>query len=134
MRSFYAFWFFFSAGWGYLLAGPSEFGVPQWGQLLASFPLSFLTCFVLIALELRRLPSGQLAHPPSLGLKPWNRPAGLFLFIALTFVFAAFWGVAFAVALPLPGLRSALHFLGLGMGALTALVASRYVFRSKFGT
>lgn len=132
MRLFYAFWFFFCAGWGYLAASFSEADGPPWGHLAASFPLAVLTCAVLFWLELRRMSPGQLAQRPSLKLRPWNRPTGMLLFIGLTFVFAALWGVAIAVLAGLPGVRVALSFLALGAGDVGAIFVCRYVFPSKF--
>jgi len=66
MRLFYSFWFFFCAGWGYLLAGFGEAEGPAWSRLAASFPLALLTSAVLFWLQLRRLPQGRVAQPPSL--------------------------------------------------------------------
>jgi hypothetical protein len=133
MPTFYAFWFFFSAGWGYLLAGFSASDAPPLGQLVGSFPLAFVTFLVLLGLELRRQPLGKYAPRPSFKLKPWNRPIGVALFCALTFVFASMWGVGFSVAMNLSGLHVAFHFLALGSGALCAIFACPYVFPSKFG-
>jgi hypothetical protein len=133
MRLFYAFWFFFCAGWGYVLAGFAESDAPSWGNLFASFPLALLTCVVLFWLELRRLPPGQFAQLPSLRLKPWNRPTGFILFIGLTFVFTSLWGVVIAAVAHLPGLRVALHFLLLGAGTVGAVLVCRHAFPAKFG-
>ncbi len=133
MRIFYALWFFFCSGWGYLLAGFAESDAPQWGQLALSFPLALLTCIVLFWLELRRLPHGQFAERPSLDLKPWNRPTGLLLFIGLTFVFTSVWGVGIAAFAQMPGLRAALHFLSLGAGTVAAVFVCRHAFPAKFG-
>jgi hypothetical protein len=133
MRFFYAFWFLFCAGWGYVLAGFAESDAPPWGQLVASFPLALLTCIVLFGLELRRLRLGQFAEQPSLKLKPWNRPTGFLLFIGLTFVFASVWGVGIAVLAHMPGLRVALHVLSLGAGTVASIFVCRHAFPSKFG-
>lgn len=134
MRWFYAFWFFFCSGWGYLLATFAESDGPSLGQLFASFPVALLTFVVLFGVSLYRLPLGRRVQRPSLDLKPWNQPTGFLLFLALTFVFSSFWGVGIAVAGQLSGLRVALHFLALGAGALAAIFVSRYVFPSKFDT
>src|SRR5690349_21687257 len=113
MRVFYVFWFFFCAGWGYLLASFAESDAPPWANLVATFPISLLFGVLMIWLELRSLPLGRLADPPSLKLKPWNRPTGIVLFIGLTFVFASVWGVAIALAANMSGIRVALNALSL---------------------
>lgn len=132
MRFFYVVWFFFCAGWGYLIADFPESDAPPWGQVVGSFPLALLTFGGLYWLELRRLLPGQLAQPPSLKLKPWNRPTGLMLFIGLTFVFASLWGVVIAAIGDLPGLRIAVNFLMLGAGAVVAIFACRRIFPARF--
>ncbi len=133
MRTFYAFWFFFCSGWGYILASFAESDAPTWGNLVASFPVALLFSVVMIWLELRTLPAGRLADQPSLKLKPWNRPTGLILFVGLTFVFASLWGVAIALAANMSGLRASLNALSLGAGAVGALIVCRHAFPAKFG-
>jgi len=132
MRKFYIFWFFFCAGWGYLFAGFAESDSPPWNQIAASFPLGILSFVVLFWFELRRLPPGQVADQPSFNLKPWNRPTGMAFFIGITFVFAALWGIPIAILAHLPGLRTAVNALVLGIAPITAIFVCSHVFPSKF--
>ena len=134
MRVFYFFWFFFCAGWGYLLAGFGEVFSPTWAQIILSFPLSFLVFAVLFWLELQRLPPGQLAQSPSFKIKPWNRPTGLLLFLGLTFAFISLWGVAIALVTNITGLRVMLYFLAISCGGVGAILVCRQAFPEKFGT
>jgi hypothetical protein len=134
MRAFYFFWFFFCAGWGYLLAGFGEVFGPTWAQITLSFPLALLVCAVLFWLELQRLPLGQLAQPPSFKIKPWNRPTGLLLFLGLTFTFISSWGVIIALVTHITGLRITLYFLAISCGCVGAILVCRQVFPEKFGT
>jgi hypothetical protein len=56
----------------------------------------------------------------------------MILFIGLTFVFAALWGLAIALFADLPSVWVALYFLALGAGSVGAIFVCRYVFPSKF--
>src|SRR5438093_1281283 len=101
MRRFYIFWFFFSAGWGYLLAQPFPGGFEPRSIALAvaSLPVGALTFFLVLSFELWRLGADKKVHKPSLALKPWNMPIGSALFALVTFLFAGTWGVAIALIL-----------------------------------
>jgi len=132
MRTFYAFWFFFSAGWGHLIATSPELAPASGGRVLAMFPVAIACGLVLTVLELSRMPAGKRADMPSLMLKPWNYPTGLLQFIALTFVFSSVWGIVFVIARGLPGAYAALHFLALGGGPLVALLLAPRILPSKF--
>lgn len=132
MHLFYIFWFFFCAGWGYGLATFPAYAAPSPAVMLLTFPSAVLGFFVLFAYELRRLPDGKLAAPPSLSLKPWNRPTGLEMFVSLTFTFSALWGIGIAQAFGYSGLYYSLHSLALGTGGFVATYICHRAFPSKF--
>jgi hypothetical protein len=132
MRTFYVFWFFFCSGWGYLLAQFQESESPTWGQVVVLFPAAFLFSFLLVWLELRRLQGGERAQRPSLALKPWDRPTGMALFGGLTFMFASLWGVGFSVVGGMSGVRVALHFMAMGVGLVTATLASYRLYPERY--
>jgi len=132
MRVFYAFWFFFCAGWGYLSATfPSEHS-PHLMHAASVFPIALTMSIGLLWLELRKLPAGKVASPPSLQLKPWNRPIGLFLFIGLTFAFSGFWGLGLSSLFNLPSPGVALQFFAMGTGTVGGCYFSLRLFPNKF--
>src|SRR5262245_50089431 len=101
MRWFYAFWFFFCAAWGSLLAQPFPGGFEARSVPLAvaSLPVGAITFFLALSVELWRLGANRKVPKPSLTLKPWNMPIGFTVFILLTFLFTGIWGVAIAAIL-----------------------------------
>lgn len=132
MRSFYVFWFFFCAGWGYLSATfPSDHS-PPWPQVAVALPAALTLSIVILWLELRRLPTGQLATRPSLNLKPWNRPMGLSIFIGLTLAFSGFWGLGMSWAFNLPSPVVAFQFFAMGAGLTGGIYAVYRIFPAKF--
>jgi hypothetical protein len=132
MRSFYVFWFFFCAGWGYLSAAfPTEHS-PLWPQAAAALPAALIMSIVILWLELRRLPTGRLATRPSLNLKPWNRPMGLAIFIGLTFAFSGFWGLSMYWVFNLPSPNVAFQFFAMGAGLTGGSYAIYRIFPEKF--
>lgn len=133
MRAFYAFWFFFCAGWGYLSATfPSEHS-PDWLQAAAALPVALGTSIGLLWLEFRKLPDGRFASRPTLTLKPWNRPMGFVMFIGLTFAFAGFWGVAMSLIANLSSPGYALQTLAMGTGFTGGCYVACQIFPNKFG-
>ena len=133
MRLFYAIWFFVCSGWGYQVATPPAPHNPGALLLVAALPIALATSVGLVWLELRRLPAGSIAKSPSLSLKPWNLPAGLVLFVGLTFLFSSVWGICLSVLLPLPGLEFAIYLFLLSAGLVGGVFASRYAFPTRFG-
>ena len=132
MKVFLVFWFFFCAGWGYIVA----FLIPpgQGAFSMAPFP-SFvagaLTLFMIMATELWRR-THQKALPPSISLKPWNMPMGLPQFILVTFFFSGLWGVFFALFLGAPSIAHPVYVLSLSSGGLVGLLLAYRVFRARF--
>lgn len=134
MRAFYIFWFFFCAGWGYLSATfPAEHS-PSLFQAVIAFPVALAMSTALLWYELRSTPTGALASPPSLTLKPWNRPIGLALFIGLTFSFAGIWGSVMALSFKLPSPLVAFQSLAAGAGLAGSCLVAHRLFPHKFST
>lgn len=133
MNRFYVFWFFFCAGWGYLMAQPiPNATVPQsLGLALASFPISAVTFFLILAIDVWRSRPRKLTRP-SFALKPWNMPAGGALFVLVTFAFAGVWGILVAAILDQAIVVQALQFFLLGLGGLVGVWSAYYVFPSRF--
>jgi hypothetical protein len=134
VRAFYVAWFIVCAALGFALAGFEEAHAPSWAFVAVCFPGAVLLWVAMLTYGLYRMPPGQLAQPPSLRLRPWDVPVGFQLFVCLTFVFGALWGVAFCVLAGLPGLRVAVHSLALGLGGLVALFVCRRALPAKFST
>lgn len=133
MRFFYAFWFFFCAGWGYLSATfPSEQS-PHWVHAAYTFPITLAMSIGLIWLELQKLPAGKTAPRPSLQLKPWNRPLGVTLFVGLTFAFSGFWGLGLSLLFNLPSPFVAFQFFAMGAGFVGGCYLAYRLFPTKFG-
>jgi len=132
VRLFYLFWFFVCAGWGYLSATfPSQHS-PSWTSAAITLPAVLVISVGFLWVELQKLPPGTFALPPSLLLKPWNRPAGAALFIGMTFLFAGLWGAAMCLALVLPSPLVALHFFAIGLGSVAGCFAAHRLFPEKF--
>lgn len=132
VRIFYFFWFFFCAGWGYLSATFPTQPSPSLVHAVVTFPATLAMSTGILWYELRGLPIGALASPPSLHLKPWNRPIGLALFIGLTFAFSGVWGIAMALTFVLPSPLVALHFMAMGAGLAGGCFVAHYLFPQKF--
>ena len=134
MKRFYVFWFFFSAGWGYLMAEafPAAIAPRSLAMALASLPVGALTFFLLLSFELWRLGSSRKAPRPSLALKPWNMPFGGAIFVLMTFLFASSWGVLFAVIRDNGHISEPLHYLSLSVGGLIAVWGVHRAFPSRF--
>jgi hypothetical protein len=133
MRFFYAVWFFFCAGWGYLSATfPSEHS-PHLLQVAVALPMTLIVTIGVLWLELRKLPVGTVASRPTLKLKPWNRPIGLTIFGGLTFVFTGLWGVGMSFVFNLSSPGVALQTLAMGAGLTGGCYVARQVFPDKFG-
>lgn len=75
---------------------------------------------------------GTHASPPSLRLKPWNRPIGLALFIGLSFAFSGAWGTAMSLIFGLPSPLFALQFLAMGSGLSGGCFVANHFFPQKF--
>jgi hypothetical protein len=132
MKRFYAFWFFFCAGWGYLLAQfpPSDNHTTAL-MVVGSFLGGIFTLFLLMAIELWRIPSGRQIVGPSLTLKPWNLPFGIPMFVLITFLFSSIWGVLFGFLVPAMSASHPAQFLSLSIGGLLGLRLSTHVFASR---
>jgi len=133
MKRFYVFWFFFCAGWGYLMAQPlpEGFAPRSISMALASLPVAAVTSFVLIALELWRYPNHKLPRP-SIYLKPWQMPLGCMIFISISFMFNGVWAVIFAFVQGGGQLPEAVHFLLLGAGSFIGVWGVFRVFPARF--
>lgn len=134
MKRFYVFWFFFSAGWGYLMSEPF-LDTPNPRTLvmvLASFPAGAITFLLLLSVELWRLGPTKKLSPPSLALKPWHLPFGLATFVVLTVLFSSVWGVVFALAKANGQVFEPLHFFMLSAGGLLGMWAAYRIFPSRF--
>ena len=132
-RRSYVFWFFFSAGWGYLMS-ESFPGAEQrsLAEALGALPLSALTIVMIMAVELWRMGPNRKALPPSLSLKPWNMPVGIPQFVMITFLFSSIWGLVFAFIRESGAVEQPLFFLSLSVGGLAGLLAVHHLFRARF--
>jgi hypothetical protein len=132
MRFFYAFWFFFCAGWGYLSATfPSEQSL-HWAYAASTLTIALVMSIGLLWLELRKLPVGKTAPRPSLQLKPWNRPVGANVFFGLTFVFSGLWGLGLSFIFDLPSPAVAFQFFAMGAGLMGGCYFAYRLFPNKF--
>jgi hypothetical protein len=134
VKRFYVFWFFFSAGWGYLMAEPwpAGFAPRSITMALVSLPVAALSLFLLLSFELWRLGPNNKASRPSLSLKPWNMPFGGAVFVLMTFFFAGSWGVLFAMIRDNGQVSEPLHFFLLSAGGLIGVWGVYRVFSSRF--
>lgn len=132
MKRFYGFWFFFCAGWGYLLA---QFPPPNNYNSLLTVVGAFLggvfTFFLLMTIEVWRTPSERRVAGPSLNLKPWNLPFGIPVFVLITFLFSSIWGVFFAILVPAMSVSHPAQCLALSTGGLIGLRLCTHVFSSR---
>jgi hypothetical protein len=133
MRYFYSFWFFFCSGWGYLLTTFTEEHAPSWPIAFLTLPIALVSSIFILWLDLSKHSADQLASPPSMSLKPWNRPIGMLMFIGLTFTFSSFWGFAITALLNQGSNRLILQFFSLGAGAIGGCYAIYRIAPTKFG-
>ena len=132
MRRFYVFWFFFSAGWGYLMSQPFPGFEPKMATHIAgALPIGALTAFLLLGLEAWRARPGKL-QAPRLDLKPWQVPMGLMQFVFATFMFSGFWGVVFGTVFESSDFREPLFFFLMSVGGLGGIIGVHRVFQSRF--
>ena len=134
MKRFYVLWFFFCAGWGYLMAEPlpEGFAPRSISMALATAPVAAVTFFALLAFELWRHGPNHKLPRPSISLKPWQMPLGPAIFVPITFLFSGMWAVMFAAVRGNGQLPEAVHFLLLGAGALIGVWGVHRVFPSRF--
>jgi hypothetical protein len=132
-RRSYVLWFFFCAGWGYLMA-ESFPGIEQRSivEALLALPLGALTVLMIMAVELWRLAPGGKLLAPSLSLKPWNMPVGVIQFVSVTFLFSSIWGLVFAPMRTSGAIEQSLFVLSLGVGGLVGLFAFHHLYRARF--
>ena len=133
MKIFYAFWFLFSAGWGYLMSQPLGFEPKTKLQTAAGIPIGAMMTFFLLGIEAWRAAPRSL-QAPSIELKPWQMPTGLLQFVLVTFMFSGFWGVVFGAVLPSSDFGEPLFFLLISVGGLGGVIGVHRAFRSRFST
>src|SRR5687768_10321605 len=134
MRRFYVFWFFFSAGWGYLMSQPFPGFEPKAAaHILGALPLGALMTFVLLGIEAWRMRPGKLPAP-RIELKPWQMPTGVMQFVFITFLFSGFWGVVFGLLIASSDFREPLFVFLLSVGGLVGIVGIHRVFQTRFAT
>jgi hypothetical protein len=132
MKRFYVFWFFFSAGWGYLMSQPSATAEPKAAtHILAALPLGALTAALLLAIEAWRARPGKLPAP-SIELRPWHMPTGVMQFVFVTFMFSGFWGVIFGAILTSSDFREPLFFLMMSVGGLVGILGVHRALQSHY--
>jgi hypothetical protein len=132
-RRSYLLWFFFCAGWGYLMV--ESFPDAEQRSLveaLGALPLSALTVFMIMAIEFWRMGPDKKILRPSLSLKPWNMPVGAMQFVFVTFLFSSVWGLVFAPMRESTAFEQPLFFLSLSVGGLVGLWAVHHLFRARF--
>jgi hypothetical protein len=132
MPYFYAAWLLLCAGWGYMAATTVFPSSEETLSPVLAFPLTLIGGCLLSALSFHYSPTTELADPPSIRLKPWNRPTGFLLFLALTFSFTGAWATGMVIALGLPGTQASLHVLALGLGPLLGIVLAPKLMPAKF--
>jgi hypothetical protein len=132
MKRFYVGWFFFSAGWGYLMAQPFA-DVPP--RPAADIPLAFLsgaiTAALLLGIEAWRARPGKLPAP-RIELKPWHMPTGLMQFVFVTFTFSGLWGVLLGTLLTTGDVKEPLFVLMMSLGGLAGMLGIYRGFQSRF--
>ena len=132
MKRFYKFWFFFSAGWGYLMSQPLPGAETKSAMhILAALPLSALNVALLLAIEIWRVRPGKLPAP-NMELRPWNMPTGVMQFVFISFIFSGMWGLLFGATLASGDFRLPLFFLMMSVGGLAGLVGFHRAFPSRF--
>lgn len=132
MKRFYVIWFFFCAGWGYLMAQPFTGNAPRpVSEILLAFPLGALATAMLFAVEAWRVHPGKLAAP-RIELKPWQMPTGIMQFVFVTFAFSGLLGLLFGAFLPAGDVRQPLFILLMSLGGLAGILAVYRGFHSRF--
>jgi hypothetical protein len=131
MKRFYVFWFFFSAGWGYLLSQPFPGAQHQVAEILLAFPLGALTAAMLLAIEVWRARPGKLPAP-RIELKPWHMPTGGMQFVFITFAFSSLWGLLFGILIAAGDVRQPLFFLMMSVGGLLGMLGTYRGLQSRF--
>ena len=132
MKRFYVFWFFFSAGWGYLMAQSFSGVAPRAAtEILLAFPLGALSAALLLAIEAWRARPGKLPAP-RIELKPWHMPTGVMQFVFVTFAFSSVWGLVLGALLTAGDIRQSLFFLMMSLGGLAGVLAVYRVLPSRF--
>ena len=101
-------------------------------QALAALPVSALTFFGLLALEVWRVGRHRKLSSPSIALKPWDMPIGLFQFVFASFLFSSIWALGFALVRDGIYLAPPVQYLGMSVGGLIAIYAARRVFPARF--
>ena len=109
----------------------SEAGGNSVLAMLGSLPAGVLTLFVLMAIELWRLPPGTRVPGPSLDLKPWQLPFGIPVFVFVTFLFSSIWGLLIVLAVPDTFLFYPAQMLMLSVGGLVGLKLASHVFSAR---
>ena len=129
----YVLWFFFCAGWGYLMA-ESFPGDEQRSlvEVLFALPLSAASVIAIMAIKFWRLAPGAKLLAPSLSLKPWNMPVGVIQSVSVTFLFSSIWGLVFAPMRSSGAIEQPLFFLFLSVGSLAGLFAVHRFYRARF--
>jgi len=132
MRIFYAIWFFVCILWGHLMAEP----VPEVATPASASPAVFVaglvSFFALLVFEAWRRPPDNKPSRPSINLRPWDEPTGMFIFIFTTFLFSACWGMGIALLLPLKSIDMPAFVLALSAGALVGIHVAYRVFPHQF--
>jgi hypothetical protein len=132
MKRFYVFWFFFSAGWGYLMSQPfSGVETKTAAHILLALPLGALTAAMLLAVEAWRMRPGKLPAP-NIELRPWHMPTGVMQFVFVTFMFSGAWGVFFGAILASSDFREPLFFLMMSVGGLGGIVGVHRALHWRF--
>ena len=130
MRIFYVFWFFFCAGWGFLLSSFPPDERDSVARVLLAFPV-FLVIFGLlafVALRSASLPASSARL--SLGLRPWQKPLGVFAFVQITALFTSLWGIGFSLLFHHRSALQSLEVLALSLGVLAGASFACRVYRS----
>jgi hypothetical protein len=130
MRAFYVFWFFFCAGWGYLLLTFPHHEGDSLLNVLLTLVLAVLfggigTFFVLRSKSVSAANVGL-----NIDRKPWQLPLGMIQFVTITFVFSAIWGVGLSMLLPGTNVLYPLRILSLAVGGLLGAWAACRVYGS----
>lgn len=129
MRAFYVFWFFFCAGWGYLM---STFPHHDGDSLLNAFLTLVLAIFfggVGTFLVLRSKAISAAHASLNIDLKPWQQPLGMIQFGSITFIFSAIWGIGFFMLPQASNILFPLRMLFLAAGFLFGAWAACRVYR-----
>ena len=132
MKRFYVFWFFFSAGWGYLVSQPFPGVEPKaLLQVAGGLLAGALTMFMLLCVEAWRTRPHKLPRP-SIDLKPWQMPTGVMLFVLVTFLFAGFWGIVFGLSLSGSDFREPAFIMLTSIGGLVGVWAAYRAFPTRY--